>query len=539
VVTVTPQAALPDSAAITLSLSDDIIDRAGNPILPMTVVFQTGIGPDTTRPSVVYRSLNENQATNVPVNTRVYVWTFNEPIDPATAGPSDIYVYPHATGQVIPGATIAVSADYKTATLTLPADLQPGAWYSACAHAGVKDWANNALNETCVSFLTGSSPSTAGPQVVASSPVAGQTAVARNAWIEVLFDTPVRGTSLSGMTLTLGGSPVPFTWSWATYYTSGQAVANRALRITPSALLQPNATYTLTIAGAQDLAGNSMSGTFQAMFTTGLNYAVVNATHSAPTISADNVQTQLVNQGNVLNAEVSTAITVTFTQPVSPVSIYNGGVRLIHPGLNVLVPTTVTMSADARTVTLTPVSLLAPETNYQVQVHWCCGVYTQAGGSITNGTYYGFTTGTGDIDFEDQPDSIARATPFPTSYKGITWAGGWVHEAPYTSGYEADGVNAIWTLADGAKFTFSDRVFVGASFDRYPGSSGAIYFELYNNGVLVHSSAPYTTANTTLTFVASGYAGLVDEVRVRSLGGSMSPQGSFWIMDNILFDYPQ
>ena len=82
-------------------------------------------------------------------------------------------------------------------------------------------------------------------------------------------------------------------------------------------------------------------------------------------------------------------------------------------------------------------------------------------------------------------------------------------------------------------------MFVGASFSRFPGYSGDLYFELYRDGVLVWTSTPGSSADPTLTFYASGYTGLVDEVRVRSLGGSMTAQGSGWIMDNLVFAYQQ
>src|SRR5581483_8190726 len=38
-----------------------------------------------------------------------------------------------------------------------------------------------------------------------------------------------------------------------------------------------------------------------------------------------------------------------------------------------------------------------------------------------------------------------------------------------------------------------------------------------------------------LTFLRSGHAGLVDEVRVISQGSSMTPGGAAWIMDDLLF----
>jgi hypothetical protein len=39
-----------------------------------------------------------------------------------------------------------------------------------------------------------------------------------------------------------------------------------------------------------------------------------------------------------------------------------------------------------------------------------------------------------------------------------------------------------------------------------------------------------------LSFLSSGYSGLVDEVVVRSNAPMMTPQGAAWIMDNVTFN---
>ena len=136
------------------------------------------------------------------------------------------------------------------------------------------------------------------------------------------------------------------------------------------------------------------------------------------------------------------------------------------------------------------------------------------------------------IDFEDQPDNIVK-TAFPASYRGITWTN-FFHYAPYPSPYQTGGVNAIFGASDGARFTFPEQVFTGADFSRDPSFTGDIYFELYQNGVLVHTSAPFA-GGAARAFLASGYGGPVDEVRVRSLGSAMTPAGGAWVMDNVSF----
>ena len=143
------------------------------------------------------------------------------------------------------------------------------------------------------------------------------------------------------------------------------------------------------------------------------------------------------------------------------------------------------------------------------------------------------------ITFEDQPDAFGTEL-FPTTYQGVTWTD-WLHYAPYEpNGYDPDGANAIYAKVDKAKFTFSERVFEGASLsapylftEPYQGSQ--IHFELYLDGSLVHTSGNLSSAS--LSFLDSGYSGLVDEVVVRTVGGGlMTAGGSAWIMDNVTFN---
>jgi hypothetical protein len=144
------------------------------------------------------------------------------------------------------------------------------------------------------------------------------------------------------------------------------------------------------------------------------------------------------------------------------------------------------------------------------------------------------------VTFEDQDDIIGFQTPFPTTYAGITWTD-WRHYAPYAGPYDADGVNAIYAGDDGAKFEFSDQVFAGASFSApylfAPGYVGStLYFELYLDGALVHTSG--NLSSDQLSFLSSGYSGLVDEVVVRSDAPMMTSIGAAWIMDNVTFGVP-
>src|SRR5262249_2426008 len=72
-----------------------------------------------------------------------------------------------------------------------------------------------------------------------------------------------------------------------------------------------------------------------------------------------------------------------------------------------------------------------------------------------------------------------------------------------------------------------------------PAAPGDVSFELYRSGVLVATSSPLDDQAPERTFLPSGYTGLIDEIRVRSLGASMTPIGGAWVMDNMIFGRAQ
>jgi len=136
------------------------------------------------------------------------------------------------------------------------------------------------------------------------------------------------------------------------------------------------------------------------------------------------------------------------------------------------------------------------------------------------------------VDFEDVADSVPFYQPFPASYHGITWTG-WYHYAPYGAPYQPHGVNAVFSLGDAASFSFPEQMFVGASFSRNPTYPGRVYFELYDRRQLVWTSSDLADLPPQRTFLPSGFAGLVDEVRVRSTTGAGG-----WLIDDVTFAAP-
>jgi hypothetical protein len=123
------------------------------------------------------------------------------------------------------------------------------------------------------------------------------------------------------------------------------------------------------------------------------------------------------------------------------------------------------------------------------------------------------------------------------SYGGINWGSNWRHydmeQAPYTpaSGKQRIFRNySIWGVAPAdIPFTFAfDVIFDGAFLSG--SAANPVSFKLFRSGSLVHTSATFLPSATP-TFAASGYGGLVDEVRVNGR--------QIVTLDNITYRLPE
>lgn len=129
------------------------------------------------------------------------------------------------------------------------------------------------------------------------------------------------------------------------------------------------------------------------------------------------------------------------------------------------------------------------------------------------------------IDFED----LAGQSGLPANYAGLTWGSQWMHydspQSPYTP---ASGTQRIYNndssgSTDWFKFS-SDVVFNGAYF----AGRDAAQFELYNDGALMFTSSTLSLSALP-TFMASGYSGLIDEVRLNVTNG-------YFVMDDVTYN---
>jgi hypothetical protein len=364
-VTITPLLPLPDNTAMTIAISG-VTDTSGNAVTPQSTTFTTGPGTDITAPTVIASSVDSQDITNVPQNS-VFTLKFSEPMNIlGLQVPSNFYLYDNSLGYITT-VTRSFSADGMTAfinsTLPLPAggSIQLGA-------RNATDLTGNTMTGFSVNFTVSSTSDTNPPTVTATNP-GGTVNPPTNSVIQVLFNKPVQATSLSQVTLTAGGPAIPVTASLSN--------GDQTLTLTPGAPLSPSTAYTVTVTGVNSIAGIPMSAPFVFNFTT-VAGAQLGGTAALSTVPAN----------GATGVSASVLPTVTFSNPIDPVSATAGVILYVYPSY-VVVPSTLSFSTDFRTVTIAPNAVLTSGQTYLIQTNGY--VTDQTGRTETASVNYTFT----------------------------------------------------------------------------------------------------------------------------------------------------
>jgi len=351
-VTLTPVELLPPNTTIKLSITNGLQDVAGNGLTAFSSSFKTGTVADTVPPSITAFS-PAYLATNVPTNA-VVTLQFSEPMDALTFvqkyssyycggyyyyyfSYSSYCLYDATLGAVIP-ANVSVSADGMSAIIAPQSTLTPGDTVIVSSYQ-LTDLAGNVENGFQSQFTVGSSPDTTPPQVLMVNPLNNLTNVPINAVVQVSFDRPVAANSLSQVILKANGSVVA----------TAPALSNggQTLTLNTPDLLTPGTTYTVTINGVADLAGNVMTTAVTDTFTTGTAGILTNP--SVLMVTPANGATSVATNSSIV---------VQFTNPMNPASFNTGSFILTVTSTSAVVPGTFSFSSDAKTVTFTPTSPL-------------------------------------------------------------------------------------------------------------------------------------------------------------------------------------
>jgi len=263
----TPAGNLTGSTNYTVTIkggAGGVKDLAGNALAADFVIsWTTSALADTSAPTIL-GTINANNATNVPVNTKVGA-TFSEGMDPLTVTNVNFTLK-----ETVSGAAVAGTVSYSgvNAVFTPAGNLTGSMNYTATIKGGaggVKDLAGNALAATYVwSWTTAAAADSTAPTVNSTVPVNLATGVVINSKINATFSEAMDPLTVTTANFTvkeaISGNNVPGTVSYA-----GTAAA-----FAPLSNLASGATYTATITtGVTDLAGNAMAAGKVWSFTTG------------------------------------------------------------------------------------------------------------------------------------------------------------------------------------------------------------------------------------------------------------------------------
>jgi len=223
-------------------------DKAGNLMPEHTWSFTTEAAPDTIPPQVT-SSQPADGATGVAPDVEIRV-VFSEAVNV----PSGAFILQDESKNSIPG-TSALSG--STFTFTPQNDLAYNTTYTAIITTAVTDLAGNHLQQD-YSFSFTIKPDDVPPQVVETFPADGDTGVAKDTDIWVKFSEPIDPASVNANTFSVSGLNGNISGNYF--------VNNDTARFVPDSLSWQT-TYTVTLAGITDLAGNPMA-TYTFSFTT-------------------------------------------------------------------------------------------------------------------------------------------------------------------------------------------------------------------------------------------------------------------------------
>jgi len=211
----------------------------------------------------VIASNPDSGAANVPTNSPIII-QFNKQMDSTTVTSATFGVIDGTTGQFVLGS-VSASADMKTFSFIPSTPLPVGRSFTiesgGFSVGAALDLTGNPQQFFEGFFTTAFATNAVPPQVVNTNPENGLTGVSTNTIIQVQFNEPVRVESLGQVQILAGGLPISVTPTLSN--------ADELLSLTPATPLAGNVTYTISITGVQDFAGNTLVGTVAHSFTTG------------------------------------------------------------------------------------------------------------------------------------------------------------------------------------------------------------------------------------------------------------------------------
>lgn len=363
---------LDESSEVTEEFGD-VTDAAGNLVVASSVTFDTGLGPDFVRPTVIDVSIT-NGMTNTVTNP-VIEWVFSEPLDPVSLTSAGVYLWSQGTNAVVP-STYELSAD-GLRLKQMPVDELEGDNVRHWAYVqSTRDLSGNTLGNQSRYFNIGVNDDTAAPIVLESTVSAAQTGVPINARLNVRFNEMLSPLDLANISLVSEGNSIPFNVT----LTRGRSL----ITVVPKELLEKETSYTLSVSNMKDISGNVQGTDFEVSFTTGDDVDLVSTTVRSWSIPVNNTQ----------NVPLNPLVEVTFFEPIDSATIDSSTFYLWNNTTRLSIEGDWTLSANGMTLTFEPDDLLDADTRHWLYVGYSPYLTDYAGNRIAQNNNRYFQTGT-------------------------------------------------------------------------------------------------------------------------------------------------
>ena len=360
--TIIPQAPLPSSTQMAIAING-VSSEAGVAVASQTTHFTTQASPDVIAPFVMNTSVASNQYVGI---NAAFAMQFNEPVDPGSLNPAaakNVYLY-DSTSSTYVATVITFSSDLTTVMLKPTANLAANHQFLLCSNS-LTDLSGNPQQNFCMNFFTGTGTDTTGPVVLQASPPDGFFGIGINSPIQILFNEPIDGASIGGVTLKQANSVVA---TAATLFDGDQGI-----QLMPLVPLTPNTAYTVNVTGVLDITGNAQSSFPSRSFTTGTGTDLVR-----PTILTRNPA------NGAVNVPVNTAVQIAFSEAMDPASFDPANSFTLVDSSSNIVPATITFSPDYTTATLQPKSnLTGGGATYTLFISYFADVFDLAGNRVS------------------------------------------------------------------------------------------------------------------------------------------------------------
>ena len=256
--TFVPVSALDYAMSYTATITTDVTDMAGNPMLnDYSWTFTTVMAPDITPPTVL-STVPSNGAIDVSVNTAVSA-TFDEAMNSATVNSTTFTV---KDGLNNPVAGI-VNYSGTTATFTPASAFDSSTVYTATITTGVEDLAGNAMTQDHIwSFTTGIASDTTPPTVSITTPVDGATDISTTTTVSATFSEAIDPATLDSSSFYVRYGAI------GAFFFGTISYVNETATLTPVGLPYDSLLTATVTTDVKDLAGNAFVSDYSWSFTT-------------------------------------------------------------------------------------------------------------------------------------------------------------------------------------------------------------------------------------------------------------------------------